>query len=105
VATPLGTFGVNEIAEALAYYSDSAFCLAIGLVIIAVAILRSILILDMNRIQKGEVNLVSLSEMIEGGKPWTEKIRLMSRLAVSTTVMFWRDWDEVGEFNEVIQHK
>ena len=32
VASPLGAFGVNEISKALAYCSDSAFCLAIGLV-------------------------------------------------------------------------
>jgi len=35
VARPLGAFGVNEIAEALAYCSDSAFSLAIGLVMIS----------------------------------------------------------------------
>jgi len=35
VANPLGAFGVNEITEALAYCSDSAFCLAIGLVMIS----------------------------------------------------------------------
>jgi len=35
IATPLGTFGINEIAEALAYCSDSEFCLAIGLVMIS----------------------------------------------------------------------
>jgi len=35
VASPLGAFGVNESAEALAYCSDSAFCLAIGLVMIS----------------------------------------------------------------------
>ena len=39
-------------------------------------------------IQKGEVNLGSLSETIEVGKPWTEKILSMRRLAVSTAVMF-----------------
>jgi len=32
VASPVGAFGVNEIAEALAYCSDSEFCLAFGLV-------------------------------------------------------------------------
>jgi len=35
VASPLGAFGVDEIAEALAYCSDSAFFLAIGLVMIS----------------------------------------------------------------------
>jgi len=35
VVSPLVTFGVNEVAEALAYRSDSAFCLAIGLVMIS----------------------------------------------------------------------
>jgi len=35
VASPLGAFGVNEIAETLAYRSDSAFCCAIGLVMIS----------------------------------------------------------------------
>jgi len=43
----------------------------------------------MNCIQKREVNLGSLSETIEVGTPWTEKIRSMRRLAVSTAVMFW----------------
>jgi len=32
--SPLGAFGVNEIAEALAFCSDSAFCLVICLVMI-----------------------------------------------------------------------
>ena len=44
--------------------------------------------LAINCIQKCEVNLGSLSEMIEVGKPWTEKILSMSRLAVSTAVIF-----------------
>ena len=44
--------------------------------------------LAINCIQKHEVNLGSLSETIEVGKPWTEKIRSMRRLAVSTAVMF-----------------
>jgi len=35
VASPLGAFGINEVAEALAYSSDSAFCLAIGLVMMS----------------------------------------------------------------------
>jgi len=35
MGSPLGAFGVNEIAEALAYCSDSAFCLAIGLLMIS----------------------------------------------------------------------
>jgi len=35
VASPLGAFGINKIAEALGYCSDSAFCLAIGLVMIS----------------------------------------------------------------------
>jgi len=35
VACPLGASGINEVAEALAYRSDSAFCLAIGLVMIS----------------------------------------------------------------------
>jgi len=51
--------------------------------------LRSIFILAMNCIQKREVNWGSLSETIEVGKPWTEKIRSMRRLAVLTAVMFW----------------
>ena len=35
VASPLGAFRVNEIAEALAYCSDSAFCLPMGLVMMS----------------------------------------------------------------------
>jgi len=35
VASPLGAFGVKEIAEAFPYCSHSAFCLAIGLVMIS----------------------------------------------------------------------
>jgi len=35
VACPLGAFGINQVAEALVYRSDSAFCLAIGLVMIS----------------------------------------------------------------------
>ena len=56
VSSPLYAFWVNEIAEALAYGSDSVFCVAIGLVMTVVAMLRSILILAMNCIQKREVN-------------------------------------------------
>ena len=43
--------------------------------------------LAINCIQKRGVNLGSLSETIEVGKP-TEKILSMRRLAVSTAVMF-----------------
>ena len=38
--------------------------------------------------QKREVNLGSLSETIEVGKPWTEKILSMRMLSISTAVMF-----------------
>ena len=44
--------------------------------------------LAMNCIQKREGNLGSQSETIEVGNLWTEKIRSMRRLAVSTAVMF-----------------
>ena len=47
------------------------------------------MILAMNFMQKQEVNLGSLSETIEVGKPWIGKIRSMRRLAVSTPVIFW----------------
>ena len=35
VASPFGSFGVNIVAKALADSSDSAFCLAIGLVMVS----------------------------------------------------------------------
>jgi len=35
VESPLGAFGVNEIAETLAYCADSPLCLAIGLVMMS----------------------------------------------------------------------
>ena len=42
-----------------------------------------------NCCQKREMNLGSLSETIEVGRPWTEKILSIRILAVSTAVMFW----------------
>ena len=50
--------------------------------------LTSILMFAINCIQKHEVNSGSVSETIEVGQPWTEKIRSISRIAVSTAVMF-----------------
>ena len=69
VASPLGVCGVNESVEALVYCADSAFCLAIGLVMISGTHVEINFDISHDCIQKQEVNLGSLSQTIEVGKP------------------------------------
>ena len=88
VASPRGTFGVNIVAKALADSHYSAFSLAIGLMMVSSSHVEINLDLAINCCQKREVNLGSLSETIEVGKPWTEKIPSMRILEVSAAVMF-----------------
>ena len=88
VASPFGAFGVNIVAKALADGPDSAFSLAIGLVMVSCSHVEINLDVGHKLLPKAGVNLGSLSKTIEVGKPWTEKIRSMRMLAVSTALMF-----------------
>jgi len=56
----------------------------------------------MNCIQKREVNLGSLSEMIEVGKPWRED-SFNDEVSSFDYCDALGDWDEVGEPSEAIQ--
>ena len=74
VASALGAFGVNQIWEALGYCSHSAFRFAIDQVMISGTHVGIHFDISHELYPEGEVNLGSLSVIIQVAKRWTEKI-------------------------------
>ena len=80
---PFGAFGVNIVKGAYANSSDPACCLTIGLMIVSGSHVEINLDIDydLHPEERGTLG-VSIENTMEVGKPWTEKIYLMRRLAV-----------------------
>jgi len=104
MASPHGAIGVNKIVESLAYCSDSAFCLAIGLVMISGSHVEINFYIshELHPEAGGELG-VSIQddrsrETMDREDSFNEEI---SRFDCSDVL---GDWDEVGEPSEAIQH-
>ena len=100
---PFGSFGVNVIAKALADSSDSAFSLAIGLVVVSGSHVEITLDFGHKLLPKagGEPG-VSIRDD-RGGKTVDREDSSNEDVSSFNCCDVLRDWDEVGETSEAIQ--
>ena len=104
VTSPLGALGVNIVAEALADGPDSAFSLAIGLVMVRGGHVEVNLDVDHKLLPKarGE-SRISIRED-RSGKTVDRDDSFNEDVSSFDCCDVLRYWDEVGEPSEAIQH-
>ena len=104
VASPLGAFGVNIVAKTLADGPDSAFSLALGLVMVSGGHVEINLDVCHKLLQKaGGESRVSIrddrsGETVDRQDSFNEDVSSFDCCDVL------RDWDEVGESSEAIKY-
>jgi len=104
MASLLGAFRVNEIAEALLSRSDSVFCLPIGLVIISGCHIQINFSITHEYHPEVEGHLgVSIWDD-RGMKTRLSEVSFNEEVSSFNSKNVLGNWDEVREPNEVIQH-
>ena len=104
VTSPLGAFGVNIFAEALADGPDSAFCLAIGLVMVSGGHVEINLDVGHKLLPKaGGESRISIRDD-RSGKTVDREDSFNEDVSSFDCCDILRYWDEVGEPSEAIQH-
>ena len=104
VASPLAAFGINVIVKALADGPDSAFSLAIGLVMVSCSHVEINLDIGHKLLPKtGGESGISISDdrsgkTVDREDPFNEDVGSFDCCDIL------RYWDEVGEPSEAIQH-
>ena len=104
VASPFGAFGVNIVVKALVDGPYSAFCLAIGLVMLSGGYVEINLDVGHKLLPKaGGESRISIrdnrsGETVEREDSFNEDVGSFDCCDVL------RDWNEVGETSEAIQH-
>ena len=104
VASPFSSCEVNIVAKALADGPDSAFCLAIGLVMVSSGHVEINLDVGNKRLPKvGDESRISIrddrsGEIMDREYSFNQDVSSFDCCDVLT------DWDEVGEPSEAIQH-
>ena len=104
VASPFGAFGVNIVAKALADGPDSAFSLAIGLVMVSGGHVEINLDVVHKLLPKarGESRISIRDD--RSGKTVDRKDSFNEDVSSFDCCDVLRYWDEVGEPSEAIQH-
>ena len=104
VTSPVGAFGVNIVAESLADGPDSAFCLAIGLVMVSGGHVE--INLDVGHklfpTTRGESRISIRDD--RSGKTVDREDSFNEDVSSFDCCDVLRYWDEVGEPSEAIQH-
>ena len=104
VTSPLGAFGVNIVAKALADGPDSVFCLAIGLVMVSCSHVEINLDVGHKLLPKARCeSRISIRDdrsekTVDREDPFNEDVCGFDCCDIL------RYWDEVGEPSEAIQH-
>ena len=104
VRSPFGAFGVNIVAKALAYSPDSAFSLAIGLVIVSCTHIEINLDVGDKLLPKagGESGIPSRDD--RSGETMDREDSFNECVSSFDCCDILRDCDEVGEPSEAMQH-
>ena len=104
VTSPLGAIGVNIVAKALTDSPDSAFSLAIGLVIVSCSHVEINLDVGLKLLPKaGGYSRVSIRDD-RSGETVDREDSFDEDVGSFDCSDILRDWDEVGEPSEAIQH-
>jgi hypothetical protein len=104
VASPFGAFGIDKVSEALADCSDSAFSLAIGLVVICCCHVEINLDVGhkLHPEAGGELGVSIRNdrsrETVDREDSFDEEVSSLDCCDIL------RDWNEVGKPREAIQH-
>ena len=104
IASPFGAFGVNIVAKALADGPDSAFHLAIGLAMACCSHVESNLDVGHKLLPKagGESGMCIRDD--RSGETMDREDLFNEDVSSFNCCDILRDWDEVGEPSEAIQH-
>ena len=104
VASPLGAIGINIVAKALADGPDSAFSLAIGLVMVSCSHVEINLDIGHKLLPKaGGESGISIRDD-RSGKTVDREYSFNEDVSSFDCCDVLRYWDEVGEPSEAIQH-
>ena len=104
MTSPLDAFRVNIVAKALAGGPYSEFCLAIGLVMLSCSLVEIILDVGHKLVPKaGSESRVSIRDD-RSGETVDREDSFNEDIGSFDCCDILRDWDEVGEPSEAIQH-